>query len=127
MFDYSQLYGAVSGGQAQYLRVPHADYGPIKVGSELSDDRYLFLSDIIPTAWQGVKYANVPDGGTLTVYGLGPVGQFAAQATQRAHGSVQRQELDRRRSADGRRLCGPTGHRRSGDAPRRHRRSACYV
>ncbi|GAA1336588.1 zinc-dependent alcohol dehydrogenase [Arthrobacter roseus] len=79
MFGYSQLYGAVPGGQAQYLRVPHADYGPIKVGSELPDDRYLFLSDIIPTAWQGVKYANVPDGGTLAVYGLGPVGQFAAR------------------------------------------------
>ncbi len=79
MLGYSQLYGAVPGGQAEYLRVPHADYGAIKVGTELPDDRYLFLSDIVPTAWQGVKYANVPDGGTLAVYGLGPVGQFATR------------------------------------------------
>ncbi|GAA3291963.1 zinc-dependent alcohol dehydrogenase [Arthrobacter citreus] len=79
LFGYSELYGSVPGGQAEYLRVPHADYGPIKVGSELPDERYLFLSDILPTAWQGVEYANVPDGGTLAVYGLGPVGQFAAR------------------------------------------------
>ncbi|MBP3041999.1 glutathione-dependent formaldehyde dehydrogenase [Arthrobacter jiangjiafuii] len=79
LFGYSELYGSVPGAQAEYLRVPHADYGPIKVGSELPDERYLFLSDILPTAWQGVKYANVPDGGTLAVYGLGPVGQFAAR------------------------------------------------
>ncbi|MBD7994995.1 glutathione-dependent formaldehyde dehydrogenase [Arthrobacter sp. Sa2CUA1] len=79
LFGYSELYGSVPGAQAEYLRVPHADYGPIVVGSELPDDRYLFLSDILPTAWQGVKYANVPDGGTLAVYGLGPVGQFAAR------------------------------------------------
>jgi threonine dehydrogenase-like Zn-dependent dehydrogenase len=79
LFGFSELYGSVPGGQAQYLRVPHADYGPIKVGSELPDDRYLFLSDILPTAWQGVQYANVPDGGTLAVFGLGPVGQFASR------------------------------------------------
>ncbi|MCQ1946451.1 MULTISPECIES: zinc-dependent alcohol dehydrogenase [unclassified Arthrobacter] len=79
LFGFSELYGSVPGGQAEYLRVPHADYGPIKVGSELPDHRYLFLSDILPTAWQGVQYANVPDGGTLAVYGLGPVGQFAAR------------------------------------------------
>lgn len=79
LFGYSELYGSVPGAQAEYLRVPHADYGPIKVGSELPDERYLFLSDILPTAWQGVEYANVPDGGTLAVYGLGPVGQFAAR------------------------------------------------
>jgi threonine dehydrogenase-like Zn-dependent dehydrogenase len=79
LFGFSELYGSVPGGQAQYLRVPHADYGPIKVGSDLPDDRYLFLSDILPTAWQGVQYANVPDGGTLAVYGLGPVGQFASR------------------------------------------------
>ena len=79
LFGYSELYGSVPGAQAEYLRVPHADYGPIKVGSELPDERYLFLSDILPTAWQGVQYANVPDGGTLAVYGLGPVGQFAAR------------------------------------------------
>ena len=83
LFGFSSLYGSVPGGQAEYLRVPHADYGPVKVGREgdggLPDDRYLFLSDIVPTAWQGVQYADVPDGGTLAVLGLGPVGQFAAR------------------------------------------------
>lgn len=79
MFGYTKLYGQVPGGQAEYLRVPLANYNPIKVGGELSDERYLFLSDIVPTAWQGVKYADVPDGGTLAVLGLGPVGQFAAR------------------------------------------------
>ncbi|MBG6185046.1 threonine dehydrogenase-like Zn-dependent dehydrogenase [Arthrobacter sp. CAN_A214] len=80
IFGYSELYGSVPGGQAEYLRVPFADYGPIKVGHDLPDVRYLYLSDIVPTAWQGVQYANVPDGGTLAVFGLGPVGQFAARA-----------------------------------------------
>ncbi|WP_258803575.1 zinc-dependent alcohol dehydrogenase [Pseudarthrobacter sp. NS4] len=80
IFGYSELYGSVPGGQAEYLRVPFADYGPIKVGQDLPDVRYLYLSDIVPTAWQGVQYADVPDGGTLAVFGLGPVGQFAARA-----------------------------------------------
>lgn len=79
LFGYTKLYGQVPGGQAELLRVPLADYNTIKVGSELPDDRYLFLSDILPTAWQGVQYAQVPDGGTLGVLGLGPVGQFVAR------------------------------------------------
>ena len=79
LFGYSELYGSVPGGQAEYLRVPHADYGPVTVGQELPDERYLFLSDILPTAWQGVEYADVHPGGTLAVFGLGPVGQFAAR------------------------------------------------
>ncbi len=79
LFGYSELYGSVPGGQAEYLRVPHADYGPVKVGTELPDERYLFLSDILPTAWQAVEYADVQPGGTLAVFGLGPVGQFAAR------------------------------------------------
>ena len=79
LFGYSELYGSVPGGQAEYLRVPHGDYGAIVVGGELPDHRYLFLSDILPTAWQGVAYAEVPDGGTLAVFGLGPVGQLAAR------------------------------------------------
>lgn len=80
IFGYSELYGSVPGGQAEYLRVPHADYGPVKVGDDLPDERYLYLSDILPTAWQAVQYADVPDGGTLAVFGLGPVGQFAARS-----------------------------------------------
>lgn len=79
MLGYSKLYGSVPGGQAEYLRVPHGDYGAIKVSEGPDDEQYLFLSDILPTAWQGVKYADVPDGGTLAVMGLGPVGQFAAR------------------------------------------------
>jgi len=79
LFGYTKLYGQVPGGQAEYLRVPLADYNHIRVGSELPDERYLFLSDILPTAWQGVEYADVPEGGTLVVMGLGPVGQFAAR------------------------------------------------
>ncbi|MCM3779740.1 zinc-dependent alcohol dehydrogenase [Microbacterium hydrocarbonoxydans] len=79
LFGYTKLYGQIPGGQAEYLRVPLADYNHIKVASDLPDDRYLFLSDILPTAWQGVEYANVPDGGTLAVMGLGPVGQFVSR------------------------------------------------
>ncbi|HEV7950940.1 MAG TPA: zinc-dependent alcohol dehydrogenase [Glaciihabitans sp.] len=79
LYGFSELYGSVPGGQAQKLRVPLADFNAIKVGTELPDDRYLFLSDILPTAWQGVQYADVPEGGTLAVIGLGPVGQFASR------------------------------------------------
>ncbi|MEZ2387945.1 zinc-dependent alcohol dehydrogenase [bacterium RCC_150] len=79
LFGYSELYGSVPGAQAEYLRVPFADYGPLKVDSGHPDERYLFLSDILPTAWQAVEYANVPEGGTLAVLGLGPVGQFVAR------------------------------------------------
>jgi len=79
LFGFSSLYGSVPGGQAELLRVPHADYGPIKVGTELPDDRYLFLSDVLSTAWQGVRYADPEEGATLAVLGLGPVGQFAAR------------------------------------------------
>lgn len=79
LYGYTSLYGSVPGGQAERLRVPLADFNATKVGSALPDDRYLFLSDILPTAWQGVAYADVPEGGTLGVMGLGPVGQFAAR------------------------------------------------
>ena len=79
LFGYTSLYGAVPGGQAEYLRVPQAQFGPIPVPNEHSDQRFLYLSDILPTAWQGVKYADVPPGGTLAVIGLGPVGQFAGR------------------------------------------------
>ncbi|TPG16326.1 zinc-dependent alcohol dehydrogenase [Pedococcus bigeumensis] len=79
LFGYTSLYGGVPGGQAEYLRVPQAQFGPIPVPQEHSDQRFLYLSDILPTAWQGVKYADVPPGGTLAVIGLGPVGQFAGR------------------------------------------------
>ena len=82
LFGYTSLYGAVPGGQAELVRVPHADFGPVKVGHELPDERFLYLSDILPTAWQGVVYADTPPGGTLAVLGLGPVGQLAVRAAR---------------------------------------------
>jgi threonine dehydrogenase-like Zn-dependent dehydrogenase len=82
LLGYTKLYGQVPGGQAEFLRVRLADYNTIKVGTDLPDERYLFLSDILPTAWQGVKYANVQPGGTIAVMGLGPVGQFASRVAK---------------------------------------------
>ena len=79
LFGYTSLYGSVPGGQAQFLRVPQAHFGPIKVPHEGPDTRFVYLSDILPTAWQAVAYADVPTGGTLAVIGLGPVGQFATR------------------------------------------------
>lgn len=79
LFGYTKLYGQVPGGQAELLRVPLAEYNTVRVGEDLPDERYLFLSDILPTAWQGVQYAHLPQGGTLAVLGLGPVGQFVSR------------------------------------------------
>ena len=79
LFGYSELYGSVPGGQAQYLRVPQAQFTHIKVPDGPPDSRFVYLSDILPTAWQAVKYAAVPEGGTLVVLGLGPVGDFSAR------------------------------------------------
>jgi threonine dehydrogenase-like Zn-dependent dehydrogenase len=79
LFGYSKLYGSVPGGQAEYLRVPQAQYGPIKVPEGPADERFLYLSDVLPTAWQAVEYAAVPEGGSVTVLGLGPIGQFCAR------------------------------------------------
>ncbi|RJQ76618.1 glutathione-dependent formaldehyde dehydrogenase [Pseudonocardiaceae bacterium YIM PH 21723] len=79
LFGYTSLYGSVPGGQAEYLRVPQAQFGPIVVPDGTPDERFLFLSDILPTAWQAVRYAGVPPGGTVAVFGLGPVGQLAVR------------------------------------------------
>ena len=79
LFGYTKLYGQVPGGQAELLRVPMGHFGPIKVPDGPPDERFLYLSDILPTAWQAVAYADVPKGGTLAVFGLGPVGQFATR------------------------------------------------
>jgi len=79
LFGYTSLYGAVPGGQAEYLRVPHADFGPVKIPQEGPDERWLYLSDILPTAWQAFEYADVPDEGTVAVFGLGPVGQLTTR------------------------------------------------
>jgi threonine dehydrogenase-like Zn-dependent dehydrogenase len=82
LFGYTSLYGSVPGGQAELVRVPHANFGPVKLPRELPDERFLYLSDILPTAWQGVEYAAVPLGGSLAVLGLGPVGQLAVRAAK---------------------------------------------
>ncbi len=94
LFGYTELYGHVPGAQAELLRVPHADYGPIPVPEGPSDDRFLFLSDILPTAWQGVRYAQVEPGDSLAVIGVGPVGQFAVRCA-RAMGIEQVIAVDR--------------------------------
>ena len=77
LFGYSHLYGGYAGGQAEYLRVPHADVGPIVVRSDLPDEKVLFLSDILPTGWQAAEQANIQPGETVAVWGCGPVGQMA--------------------------------------------------
>ncbi|MDO0924810.1 zinc-dependent alcohol dehydrogenase [Streptomyces sp. TG1A-8] len=79
LFGYTRLYGAVPGAQAQYLRVPQAQFGPIKVPEGPPDDRFVYLSDVLPTAWQAVEYAAVPPGGSLAVLGLGPIGEMACR------------------------------------------------
>ena len=79
LFGYSELYGEVPGGQAQYLRVPQAQFTHIKVPDGPADSRFVYLSDVLPTAWQAVQYAAVPEGGSVTVLGLGPIGDMAAR------------------------------------------------
>jgi threonine dehydrogenase-like Zn-dependent dehydrogenase len=79
LFGYTKLYGEVPGGQAQFLRVPQAHFGPIKVPEGPPDDRFVYLSDVLPTAWQAVEYAAIPDGGSVAVFGLGPIGQMSAR------------------------------------------------
>ena len=82
LFGYTKLYGQVPGGQAELLRVPQAQYGPIKVPEGPPDDRFVYLSDVLPTAWQAFEYADVPDGGSLLVIGLGPIGEMATRIAQ---------------------------------------------
>jgi threonine dehydrogenase-like Zn-dependent dehydrogenase len=104
LFGYTSLYGSVPGGQAQYLRVPQAQFGPVKIPEGAPDEQYLYLSDILPTAYQAVAYADVPDGGTLAVLGLGPVGQMCVRIAR--HLGVERvigvDPVAERRAAAGR-------------------------
>ena len=89
LFGYTRLYGSIPGGQAEYLRVPHAEYGLVKVPEGPPDDRFLFLSDVLPTAWQAVEYAAVPSDGSVAILGLGPIGNMAARvARHRGAGTV---------------------------------------
>ncbi|HET8929015.1 MAG TPA: alcohol dehydrogenase catalytic domain-containing protein [Acidimicrobiales bacterium] len=83
LFGYSSLYGQVPGAQAEYLRVPHADFGPVKVPDGPGDQRFVYLSDVLPTAWQAVHYADISEGGSVAVFGLGPIGQMSARIAAR--------------------------------------------
>ena len=83
LFGYSKLYGEVAGGQAEYLRVPQAQYTHIKVPDDGPDERYVYLSDVLPTAWQAVEYASVPQGGTLVILGMGPIGSMACRVARK--------------------------------------------
>jgi threonine dehydrogenase-like Zn-dependent dehydrogenase len=79
LFGYTKLYGQVPGGQAEYLRVPQAQFGPIVVPDGPPDERFLYLSDVLPTAWQAVAFADIPKDGSVVVFGLGPIGQMSAR------------------------------------------------
>jgi threonine dehydrogenase-like Zn-dependent dehydrogenase len=86
LFGYTKLYGAVPGGQAELLRVPQAQNTTIKVPEGPPDERFVLLSDVLPTAWQAVEYAGIPEGGTVVILGLGPIGAMASRiAHQRGH------------------------------------------
>jgi threonine dehydrogenase-like Zn-dependent dehydrogenase len=89
LFGYTKMYGQVPGGQAEFLRVPQAQYGPIKVPDGPPDERFIYLSDVLPTAWQAVEYADVPEGGSVAVLGLGPIGDMSCRvAMQQGAGRV---------------------------------------
>ncbi len=88
LFGYTKLYGQVPGAQAEFLRVPQAQFGPIKVPEGPPDDRFVYLSDVLPTAWQAVQYADIPRDGSLVVLGLGPIGDMACRIAR--HLGVER-------------------------------------
>jgi len=89
LFGYTKLYGAIPGAQAEFLRVPQAQYGPIKVPEGAPDERFVYLSDVLPTAWQAVEYAAIPKGGSVVVLGLGPIGDMSCRiALQHGAGQV---------------------------------------
>ena len=107
LFGYTKLYGKVDGGQAEFLRVPQAQYTHIKVPHGPPDERFLYLSDVLPTSWQAVEYAGIPDGGSVTVLGLGPIGDMCSRiALHRGHRVIavdlvpERLERTRRQGAE---------------------------
>jgi threonine dehydrogenase-like Zn-dependent dehydrogenase len=114
LFGYTRLYGQVPGGQAEYLRVPQAQFGPVKVPDGPPDDRFGYLSDVLPTAWQAVRYAAVPDGGTVAVLGVGPIGDMATRVAlhrgYRVIGVDLVPERSQRARANGAEVLDPTAH-----------------
>ena len=119
MFGYTDLYGGFDGGQAEYVRVPYADYGPRKVPDGLSDEQVLFLTDILPTGWSGVDWANLKGGETVVVYGCGPVGLMAQKsAWLKGAGRVIGVDVLEYRLNKAREVCGSeTINNSEGDAP----------
>jgi threonine dehydrogenase-like Zn-dependent dehydrogenase len=109
LFGYSHIYGGYAGGQAQYVRVPFADVGPIKIESDLPDEKVLFLSDIFPTGYMGAENGNIQPGDTVAVWGCGPVGLFAI-ASAYMLGAEKVIAIDRfpERLALARQYCGAT-------------------
>lgn len=94
MFGYSHAFGGYAGGQAEYARVPFADFGPLKINNDLADEKLLFLTDIFPTGWMAAENANIQPGDTVAVWGCGPVGQFAIKSAQ-VMGAAQIIAIDR--------------------------------
>src|ERR1700712_213434 len=88
LFGYTKLYGQVPGGQAEYLRVPFGNTLPIVVPEGLPEERFVYLSDVLPTAWQAVEYAGIPKDGSIVVLGLGPIGDMSARIAR--HRGTQR-------------------------------------
>lgn len=82
LFGFSHMFGGYAGGQAEYVRVPFADVGPIKIPDDLDDEKVLFLSDIFPTGYQAAEACDIEPGDTVAVWGCGPVGQFAIQSAR---------------------------------------------
>ena len=120
LFGYSELYGSVPGGQAEYLRVPQAQYTHIKVPDGPPDERFVYLSDVLPTAWQAVAYADPEPEGTLLVLGLGPIGDMACRIALAPRGAPGHRRRPRRRPAGPR--PGPRRHHRRPARGRRRRR-----
>jgi S-(hydroxymethyl)glutathione dehydrogenase / alcohol dehydrogenase len=94
LYGYTDLYGGYDGGQAQFVRVPWADVGPRRVPDELSDEQVLFLTDILPTGWSALEWAEVKSGQTVAIFGAGPVGLMAAKLA-RVRGDVRVIAVDR--------------------------------
>ena len=123
LFGYTKLYGQVPGGQAELLRVPQAQFGPIQVPDGPPDDRFVYLSDMLPTAWQAARYADIPEGGQRgRATGSGPIGQMAAVSRGMGAERVFGVDLVPERLARGQ---GPRRHGARPHRGRRPRRAMC--
>lgn len=117
LFGYTKLYGQVPGAQAELLRVPQAQFGPVKVPHEPRDERFIYLSDVLPTAWQAVEYAEITEESTVAIFGLGPIGQMSARTALRRGARVLGVDLVEERNALARRYGVEIVDARQGDIP----------